>query len=130
MELEGVDESDRPTNAVRHPIAYAFEPVRAEGVLAPPTEPDLESDDERDISERTGNSRWCLCRACVPMSSDAESVCCQEMNLDHLITTHHSCITSNLTFRMLCLEREVLEVSMLLLRDVRAETLERPINSR
>lgn len=125
-----MDECDRPTNAARHPIAYAFEPVRAEGVLAPPTEPDLESDDEqeRDVSERTGNSRWCLCGACLPMSSDAESVCCQEMNLDHLMD--HSCITSNLTFRMLCLEREVLEVSMLLLRDVRAETLERPINSR
>ena len=39
------------------------------------------------------------------------------------------CITMPRAFRMLCGEREVLEVAMLSLRDVRAETLERPINS-
>ena len=35
-----MDELDRPTNEGRHPIAYAFEPVREVGVLVPPTEPD------------------------------------------------------------------------------------------
>ena len=35
-----MDEWDRPTNEGRHPIAYAFEPVRVVGVLVPPTEPD------------------------------------------------------------------------------------------
>jgi len=46
-----MDEWDRPTNEDRHPIAYAFEPVRAVGVLVPP-EPDYggEIDDrEREV---------------------------------------------------------------------------------
>lgn len=127
-----MDEWDRPTNEGRHPIAYAFEPVREVGVLVPPTEPDYggEIDEgERDVSERTGNNRWCLCGVCVPMSTDMESVCCHEMNLGHLIKNIR-CITSNPTCQMLSLERDVLEVAMLSLRDIRAETLERPINSR
>ncbi|KAG5279537.1 hypothetical protein AALO_G00078840 [Alosa alosa] len=77
-----MDEWDRPTNEDRHPIAYAFEPVRAVGVLVPPTEPDYggEIDDrERGVSERTENHRWCLCGGCVPMFTDMahmESACC------------------------------------------------------
>lgn len=49
MELKCVDECARPTNEARHPIAYSFEPVRAEVVLEPPTEPDYESDYEQEI---------------------------------------------------------------------------------
>ena len=49
-------------------------------------------------------------------------------NLDHLMVGL-GCIAMHRAFRMLCGEREVLEVAMLSLRDVRAETLERPINS-
>ncbi|XP_053170896.1 uncharacterized protein zgc:195170 [Scomber japonicus] len=41
----------------------------------------------------------------------------------------HSCITMVRSFGMLCLEVDVLEVAMLSLKDVRAETLERPVNS-
>ncbi|CAL8292742.1 unnamed protein product [Arctogadus glacialis] len=64
------------------------------------------------------------------MDTAIESVCCREVpvNLDHLMVGL-GCITMHRAFRMLCGEREVLEVAMLSLRDGRAETLERPINS-
>ena len=64
------------------------------------------------------------------MDTSIESVCCQEVpvNLDHLIVGL-GCKTMHRAFRMLCGEREVLEEAMLSLRDIRAETLERPINN-
>ncbi|XDV45653.1 hypothetical protein PO909_013713 [Leuciscus waleckii] len=63
------------------------------------------------------------------MDTAPESICCREVNLEHLLIGE-KCITMHRSFRMLCGERDVLEVAMLSLRDVRAETLERPISSR
>lgn len=79
--------------------------------------------------ERLGNITWCQCGHCTPMPTVTESVCCQEAGLDHMLRDH-SCITMVRSFGMLCLEVDVLEVAMLSLKDVRAETLERPVNSR
>ena len=134
MELDAIDEVDRPTDSIRNPVAYAFEPVRTTAVRrAPPVELDdgEESVTLQNLPEdvRVGNVAWCRCGRCIPMQTEVESVCCLDMdNLESLI--HGNCITESRTYTMLCLERDVLEVSMLLLKDVRAETLERPINSR
>ena len=133
MDVEGVDEVERPINTVRHPIAYAGEPVRAQPIIRAPR---LPVDDSREIADlpdvdgRVGNTDWCRCFSCVPMTTHPESLCCLDdhANMEHLI--EGNCITTNPTFKMLCLERDVLEVSLLSLRDVRAETLERPISSR
>ena len=64
------------------------------------------------------------------MDTAFESICCREVpvNLNHLMV-ELGCITMHRAFWMLCGERGVLEVAMLSLRDVREETLERPINS-
>ncbi|KAK7162413.1 hypothetical protein R3I93_006647 [Phoxinus phoxinus] len=65
---------------------------------------------------------------CTAMPTVSESICCQEADLDHVLRGQ-SCITMACTFTMLCREVDVLEVAMLSLKDVRGETLERPINS-
>ncbi|CAL8310462.1 unnamed protein product [Boreogadus saida] len=62
---------------------------------------------------------WCACGCCRSMDTAIELVCCREVPVNH----------DHRAFRMLRGERELLEVAMLSLRDFRAETLERPINS-
>lgn len=125
---EAEDERDRPTDHYYHPVAYAFEPVREEPIVAT-----FQSDNDEDETwanndeDRQGSTQWCMCGACVPMDTQLESVCCQELTLNHLRLGQ--CITHNQHFKMLCLEREVLDVSLLLMRDIRADTLERPVNS-
>ncbi|KAL1252266.1 hypothetical protein QQF64_020062 [Cirrhinus molitorella] len=79
--------------------------------------------------EWVGNNSWCKCGWCTPIPTVSESICCQEADLDHALRGH-SCITMVRTFNILCREVDVLEVAMLSLKDVRAETLERPVNSR
>ena len=49
------------------------------------------------------------------------SVCCHEADLDAVLA-ELPCFTLSHTFHMLCGERDVLEVAMLSLREVRAET--------
>ena len=63
------------------------------------------------------------------MHTAPESICCREVNLEHLMIGE-KCITMHRSFRMLFGERNVLEEAMLSLMDVRSETLERPISSR
>ena len=38
------------------------------------------SDSENDDDTRIGNTSWCLCGKCLSMSTDAESLCCRDMN--------------------------------------------------
>ncbi len=53
----------------------------------------------------------------------------RKWNVDHLLGDLQ-CITLAHTYQMLCCERDVLEVSMPSLREVRVKTLVRPSNSR
>uniref|UniRef100_A0A3B4UNJ6 P2X purinoreceptor 7 intracellular domain-containing protein n=1 Tax=Seriola dumerili TaxID=41447 RepID=A0A3B4UNJ6_SERDU len=73
--------------------------------------------------ERVGNTTWCRCGGCPPMPTVSESICCQEAGLEHVLRGH-SCITVECTFSILCREVDVLEVAMLSLKDVRAESLD------
>ena len=74
---------------VKNPIAYAFEPIRVNIVVRPvPMESGDSGKSERMPELETqhiGNNKWCRCGACIPMLSHVENVCCQEVNLEHLI---------------------------------------------
>lgn len=111
-----------------NPMAYAFEPIRRanQAVLRREeyVEPVLVWG-----AERVGNTTWCRCGCCAAMPTVTESICCEEADLEHVMRGQ-TCITGVRTFGLLCREVDVLEVAMLSLKDVRAETLERPINSR
>ena len=58
-----------------------------------------------------------------------QSISCQEAGVDSLLRDL-PCVALACIYQMLCRERYVLELCMLSLREVRAETLERPMNSR
>ncbi|KAL2098293.1 hypothetical protein ACEWY4_007500 [Coilia grayii] len=122
-------EEERSFQVTRNPVAYAFEPIRRERKVQIKKVGDL---DEPLLLlsgvERVGNTAWCSCGHCTAMPTPWESVCCQEAHLGHLLGELR-CITQSRTYEMLCCERDVLEVAMLSLREVRAETLDRPINS-
>ncbi|XP_039650535.1 P2X purinoceptor 7-like [Perca fluviatilis] len=109
-------------------MGYAFEPVRDRPVVSDYYHME---DDQFPATplDRLGGSDWCVCGRCRSMDTAIESICCREVNLDHLLMDVQ-CITMHRSFRMLCGEREVLEVAMLSLRDVQTETLERPVSSR
>jgi len=89
-----------------------------------------------EVVDRTSGTCWCQCGNCVPMPSNAECTCCAEIaSIQHRRNSQaHSlalgCITENPSFSTVCLDLEVLDVALLLMHDVRAESLTRPIASR
>ncbi len=126
------DEAERVYLVSSNAMAYAFEPVMRRRVERPVFAEDegaAAAPDGDGSEERFGNTSWCKCGHCSAMPTTVESVCCHEADLDNVLG-ELSCITLSRTFQMLCGERDVLEVAMLSLREVRAERLERPISSR
>lgn len=43
------------------------------------SENDQNEEQERGGEARVGQNRWCMCGNCVPMVTERESVCCQEL---------------------------------------------------
>uniref|UniRef100_A0A667WGZ6 P2X purinoreceptor 7 intracellular domain-containing protein n=1 Tax=Myripristis murdjan TaxID=586833 RepID=A0A667WGZ6_9TELE len=117
------DEAERYFEGIqRNPMAYAFEPVRRRERME-----NISSEEQPLVAsgvERVGNTTWCLCGHCTQMPTATESICCREVDVDHLLRDIE-CITLSRTYQMLCCEREVLEISMHSLREVHADTLER-----
>lgn len=59
---------------------FQFEPERTETVVDNLEEDDTEHEDDLGGEEaRVGDNRWCLCNNCLPMLTERESVCCQEL---------------------------------------------------
>ena len=54
---------------------------------------------------------WSQCHICRPMESEQENVCCKK----------RTCITSYTSFSNICLDREILEVCIKAIYDIRAE---------
>ena len=55
-----------------HILPYQFEPLdHRENEVAQDSTP-------CEITKRVGNTDWCLCGHCKPMTSEAKSVCCIE----------------------------------------------------
>ena len=77
--------------------------------------------------ERVSNTSRCQCSCCTEMPTVSDSICCQEVGLDHVLHGH-SCDhaihgmfnvwTVVHTLNILCREVDVLEVVVLSLKDV------------
>ena len=100
---------------------------------------DLEDADDVDLDpeQRPGNTTWCDCQNCGTMDTVKESVCCQEVNaIKYKLLEQQdkeqdlSCITKSHRFHWICVDSDVLEVAMLSMADIRADSFQRPINSR
>ena len=62
---------------------YSFEPVKSNrsSIEDLTTDNSSESEDETSsITTRLGNTEWCSCGNCRPMSQEKESICCQEVS--------------------------------------------------
>ena len=120
------------------PAAYGLEPLwgsdeDTSGSDSSNTPHDSESaSDEVEEDPRLQNTEWCNCGRCVIMATGRECLCCQEMPIldGKLEEGRLTCVTENRYFNTLCIDREVLDVAMLQVHDVRGDMLVRPTPSR
>ena len=126
-------------------VGYAFEPVIASGDIEISSDGESESGQESqedngagaadpDPEHRLEISNGCVCRNCTFMPTVKGPACCQETNaVEYKLHGDHEdfdCITAVPRFYWICLDSENLEVAMLSMADIKAERLQRPINSR
>ena len=119
------------------PQGYAFEPVQDSLQLSAnssdTTENSEPSSPEPDRPDRRQSLFWCNCGNCMLMPTQEVCVCCAEVRqIQHRIPDGQGpmCIRDNPTYSYVTMDREVLDVSLLLMQDVRASSLTRPIDSR
>ena len=121
----------------RMPAAYALEPLRKDcsgskvssssSSSSSSSDGGMPVDDELD---RTASTDWCSCTRCSRMPTVDECKCCREMGDIYHRMVDLECITKHPKFATICLDVDVLEVGLLSMLDLRAETLIRPISSR
>ncbi len=129
----------------RHqPVGYAFEPRVSQDHTATSIQEtsaaDVDSDPDYssvETADRTDNTRWCTCGNCSPMPTIGECVCCQEItDISHRLPDPETsqegpcCIIQNPRLATICLDTDILDICLLMMSDVTAETLTRPIASR
>lgn len=122
----------------QRPVAYAFEPtVQASQLSGACNNTDDERDSDPDpsaadsIHDRLHNTSWCTCGHCLVMTTQTECICCQEFNsISPKIPQDNSCVTQTNSFQNVVINQEVLDITLLMMCDVRAESLIRPIASR
>ena len=128
---------------VTGPVAYGFEPIieyisSSEDDTSSSDSDSSSSDGEYDSDQRLGNTS--LCEQCIAMPTHKESRCCQEVDvvtrkIEHCDETDeecetYSCITEVPRFYWICEDIEALEVAMLTMADLRADSFVRPIARR
>ncbi len=114
----------------REIVPFAFEPEYKEGeyVSDDSSNESDSSNAQADADEdRLASTDWCECDCCVVMESVPESSCCQEsaavkerlsdLVADHTLTDDSVCVTSTERFQTLCLDNDVLRVSLLLIHN-------------
>ena len=133
------------------PVPYGFHPVcdRRDRSPSPASASgtgasisDTDSDDSvsgpgefplsPDGGSRIGNTEWCSCGKCGPMCTTVESLCCQEVAaiLHRMPEGEGSCVTDANDFAPVCINRAVLDVGLLSMYHLRANSLIQPIASR
>ena len=118
------------------PVTYAFEPLASDdrGDNAPHSDASSESDCDSDTdTARFSSTRWCSCGRCQVMPTRRECLCCQEISaIRHRLPDNlaMNCICDSAGFNTLVANVDALDLCLLLMSDVRAESLIRPIASR
>lgn len=139
-------ESDKYlTKMSREVEAYAFEPEYSEGEGNSEDDVDLVSENDsvapNEDDERLANTDWCTCGLCITMPSFIECCCClesdrvrnkfEELIACHKVTNSNSCITTVERFQTLCLDRDVLEISLIMIHNaLRKGPVPNPIPNR
>lgn len=143
---EDIEESELTSDHVM-PQAYAFEPVVTKVVLPGDSGSDTSSkelsdsgdsedpDREPERGPRFRDLSWCECHNCSvgTLNYDWECICCHEISaIQHRIELQEDtliCITLNHYFSLFCLDVEALDMFLLSMADVKAESLTRPLPS-
>lgn len=71
------------------------------------------NDFEINVDNRSGKLNWCKCGQCVVMTTNQESVCCQESEKVKQVSgiVVVGCVTNNVLFNKLVLDKDVLNIS-------------------
>ena len=110
--------------------AYAYEPKYSDTELSRIEEDSSvdrvdQYETERVSDEhRLDSSHWCLCSACEVMPTVIECQCCREfskikdkMELIGLDPDVQECITSSDRFDVVCLDKDILHITLLMIHD-------------
>ena len=120
------------------PVGYAFHPKRRIPLPAPcddspPSPESMVCGNEIEVlhtEDRTKNTDWCSCSNCSVIPSMDECKCCKEITEISHRMAGLKCILEHEKFDTLCLDTDVLEIGLLSMRELRAESLIRPICTR
>lgn len=119
--------------------AYCFEPRRVDfpSIASSSDDEDNASDDdtvlEDDTANRIGNTSWCACLNCVPLPTEPECCCCQELpHLSHVLNNpvKISCIVTHPEFAAACLQPLILRLALIGFMSMRGDRPEFPISNR
>ncbi|XP_070570981.1 P2X purinoceptor 7-like [Ptychodera flava] len=111
---------------------YQFEPVRKQASQpVQNTDSSSEDDDNSEMSDaRLTNTDWCKCGNCGIMSTLQECICCAELSLPESRLGDECCISSNESFQTVCLNQDVLDITLIRLHDVRRDNIVYPHDNR
>ena len=122
-EISTAEESDSDEDFLQDNLkSYDFEPA------CPPSIEFLSDNDvDEEITDgRKGNTNWCLCGHCQAMGTEAESLCCRDTNdIPDNYFEEKSCITESKNFKLVCLQKPVLETALSELNHYKGYSIER-----
>jgi hypothetical protein len=121
--------ADHVGMAESDPIPFMMDPVYDSDEER---ESDRDVDEDTDVDEgeehedsgaaRVGHADWCRCNDCIAMPTASESKCCSEdRRVQAKMRAIHSeaaCITRTERFSTLCLDRDVLELTLMTIHDI------------
>ena len=114
---------------------YMYEPVRATQQAAANVAMDTSGDESDDdthnvgLNERLRNTSWCLCTKCETQQTAAECLCCHEMHSLSSKLCDIACITEHVSFRIVCLNRDVLRTALVTRKQLKPESYREPFNN-
>ena len=115
---------------------YQFEPTTVSCYSDEDSNSD-ESDagvrEQASFMEHLGKIDWCSCLRCIPMPRGIECQCCREMDAMHerLVEREEiNCITSHDQFSVVCVNKDVLYTSLVMMNRERCEPVRLPLSNR
>ena len=90
-----------------------------------------DTDSQASFTERLGNTSWCSCAKCLPMPRAVECICCRELSeVAERLEGSDGCVTCLETFKIVCLDKDVLYTALVTMHTVRGDEVETPISNR
>ena len=123
------------------PMAYAFEPIAAGGQTLPDASDSSNEDSEVEYSQqepgvasRFDDLSWYKCGNCsvATLSREEKCLCCHEISaVQHRIPLEEeelNCISANVYFPMFCCDVESLDLALLSMAAIKADSFTRSIS--